>query len=317
MAAQGSAGLQLSWQEPGRLWVSSATFRESDSYIVRNLKTGGQYGPNPMRQGSNLYSTSFGDQNGHELHRGAREQGGTFEVMIMRTGEAWTIIFPGSGGAPALAPAPGPAAPQDGIVGLARDIGAFLGSETFSDVRIVLDTCTLPAHSIILAARSKFFAAMLQCPMKEGLSREVILKDLAEPVVRDVLGFMYKGTLNLDSSYDVSKIIVVLQAAHRFDVPELVNQCSDALSNSIETETVAELLQLADTFACKNLHLKCMAYIKKNISEVQTTDGYASLAHKCPKLMMGIVAVLCRPPSKEWQRQDHCKRRRPSNTFDD
>ena len=85
--------------------------------------------------------------------------------------------------------------------------------------------------------------------------------------------------------------------------PQKINAGSTETGDAKETKTAAELLQLADTLACKILHDRCMSYIIKNISEVRTIEGYASLAHKCPKLMMGIVAAMC-APSKKRQRPE-------------
>ena len=49
---------------------------------------------------------------------------------------------------------------------LARDIGAFCYSEKHADICLVVGNARIPAHSLILAARSATFASMLTAPTK-------------------------------------------------------------------------------------------------------------------------------------------------------
>ena len=73
---------------------------------------------------------------------------------------------------------------------LARDISAFCCSEEHADIWIVVGDARIPAHSFILAARSDAFANMLRAPMKESITKEIVLEDIEASVVRDLLQFL-------------------------------------------------------------------------------------------------------------------------------
>ena len=79
---------------------------------------------------------------------------------------------------------------QDDQDDLVRDISSFCCSEEHADIWIVLGDARIPAHSFILAARSEAFAEMLRAPMKESITKEIVLEDIEASVVRDLLQFL-------------------------------------------------------------------------------------------------------------------------------
>ncbi|KAM8716552.1 hypothetical protein ACLKA7_003431 [Drosophila subpalustris] len=72
--------------------------------------------------------------------------------------------------------------------------GEILNSKELTDVTIVTgDGHKIPAHKIILSARSKVFAAMFKHPMKENTEKCVAISDFTFRVVEELIRYMYTG----------------------------------------------------------------------------------------------------------------------------
>ena len=97
-----------------------------------------------------------------------------------------------------------------------RDISSFCCSEEHADIWIVLGDARIPAHSFILAARSDVFANMLRAPMKESITKEIVLEDIEASVVRDLLQFLYSGSLEDTMLKENRRLTGLLGAAKRF-----------------------------------------------------------------------------------------------------
>ena len=102
---------------------------------------------------------------------------------------------------------------------LAHDISVFCCSEQYADICIVVGDARIPAHSLILAARSPVFATMFTAPMKESITKEMVLEDIEASVVRDLLQYVYSG--RLDASCDNTRLTGLLGAAKRFGMSVL------------------------------------------------------------------------------------------------
>ena len=102
---------------------------------------------------------------------------------------------------------------------LAHDISVLCCSEQYADICIIVGDARIPAHSLILAARSPVFATMFRVPMKETISKEVVLEDIEVSVVRVLLQYVYSGSV--DASCDNTCLTDLLRAAKRFGMSEL------------------------------------------------------------------------------------------------
>ena len=60
---------------------------------------------------------------------------------------------------------------------------------------------------------------MFTAPMKESITKEMVLEDIEASVVRDLLQYVYSG--RLDASCDNTRLTGLLRAAKRFGMSEL------------------------------------------------------------------------------------------------
>jgi BTB/POZ domain-containing protein 9 len=74
--------------------------------------------------------------------------------------------------------------------------GLFLNSD-YSDVNLIVEGVSFPAHKIILAARSFYFRALLFGGMKESTQSEIELKAAPTVAFKALLKYVYSGRMAL------------------------------------------------------------------------------------------------------------------------
>lgn len=189
----------------------------------------------------------------------------------------------------------------DALQDLGTQLGDLLESERLSDVVINVGEERLRAHSVILAARSPVFDAMWSASMKEKTEKEVSIEDLEPSAVRQMIRFMYTGVLSPEPDGDL-ETLSLLEAAHRYQVPCLVEMCVMALAARLEVENVAERLMVSDLAGLDSLRRTCINFITgsaSRIAAVQATEGFARLKQKRPHLALDILAAAFPPADGE------------------
>jgi len=183
---------------------------------------------------------------------------------------------------------------------LGPQLGKLLDSGRFADVIVrVGQEEEIRAHSAILAARSHVFDAMWSSGMKEEQQKEVCIKDLEPTAVRRMLRFLYTGALDVKLEAD-TEAISLLEVAHQYDVASLVELCVVTLSSWLTEDKAAEYLMIAEHLGLAGFRQRCLEFITSShgrVSEVQATEGFASLAQRRPELAVEILAKAI-PPAK-------------------
>ena len=65
-----------------------------------------------------------------------------------------------------------------------------------TDVTIVVEAATFPAHRVVLAAHSDYFYRMFTCGMAESRHQEVNLQGVEPEVFQQVMVYIYTGCLD-------------------------------------------------------------------------------------------------------------------------
>lgn len=204
----------------------------------------------------------------------------------------------------------------------------------------------LPAHRIVLTARSPVFHALLNSGMREGAEGVVKLEDVRAPVFRALLHFVYTDALpqvrlclrgvmpvglpgacmpgaevaqgeEVHGAYLASEIVAtllsapgpqelegaalevamaqhLLVAADRFQLGRLRRICERRLCETVEVETAATTLALAEQNHANELKRVCLDFVSRNLQAVMTTDGYQHMVQSCPQLQVRSAALLHR-----------------------
>lgn len=115
------------------------------------------------------------------------------------------------------------------------DMFKLCENELYCDVTFILDTgVRIPAHRVILAARSEYFRALLFGGLSESTQDEIHL-DLPLPAFRSILKYIYSGRLSLASLKD-DHILDTLGLADHFGFTELQIAISEYLVQVCEND---------------------------------------------------------------------------------
>ena len=175
---------------------------------------------------------------------------------------------------------------------LGRDILALLDSGAGLDVAFSVDGQVYNAHRLILSARSPMFRAMLGGPLKEGADAVIEIPDIQPPVFAALLHFAYADELPEaleGDNFEVTMAQHLLAAADRFQMERLRAFCEQRLCTSVDVETAATTLALAETNHAVNLKRVCLEFVADNLQAVMHSDGFSYLIRTCPHLQMEIL----------------------------
>jgi speckle-type POZ protein len=182
---------------------------------------------------------------------------------------------------------------------LGADLASLLDTGVGADVTFEVDDEKMPAHKIILQARSPVFKALLTGPMREGHEGVVAVHDVRAPVFRALLHFAYSDTLPTElqgSRLEVAMAQHLLAAADRFQLIRLRCICEQRLCETVEVETVATTLALAEQNNAKELKRVCLEFVSKHLQAVMASEGYQYMTTTCPQLQSELLAVIATTP---------------------
>ena len=98
------------------------------------------------------------------------------------------------------------------------------------------------------------------------------------------------GRASDEVNLDVPMTQHLLVAADRFDLSRLRAMCEARLCESVDVDTVANTLMLAELNHADALKRACMSFIAANLSDVMSTEGYEAMNISCPHLAGEILS---------------------------
>jgi speckle-type POZ protein len=142
----------------------------------------------------------------------------------------------------------------------------------------------------VLAAGSPVFAAELFGPMKETSTRHVKIDDMEPAIFEALVHFACTGALP-DDADGVAPLQHLLVAADRYGMHRLMAACEWKLCQSIDVESVATTLALAEQHHRVKLKDACIGFVstKSVLAAVRETEGFAHLVETCPLVMVDIL----------------------------
>ncbi|KAF7034384.1 hypothetical protein CFC21_045407 [Triticum aestivum] len=173
----------------------------------------------------------------------------------------------------------------------------LLDGKRGADVTFEVKGEVFPAHKIMLATRSPVFDAQLYGSMSAAnatSNKNIIVEDMEPPVFRALLHFIYTDSLpamdDLDDGENQEMVKHLLVAADRYAMDRMKMICEGILCKSLDVETVATTLALADQHQCSKLKDACVEFIlsSNRINDVVASQGYAHLKRSCPALMFDV-----------------------------
>jgi hypothetical protein len=161
-----------------------------------------------------------------------------------------------------------------------EDYGRLLEDGDLADVVFVVGEERLPAHRVMLAARSKYFAGLFKSGMAEGSKEEVTYEDVSAFAFRVLLRFLYTGELPVWEGRG--------KGGQRQEGADGNNGGKGGKGKEKDKEenegkeaesAVQELLRVADRFQAEALYEHCLAEFGRALT-VETAVQQLVWAHR-------------------------------------
>jgi len=147
------------------------------------------------------------------------------------------------------------------LTSLAKDLGKLLNDEKYVDINLMVSNNTqekiFKAHKSILASRTSYFEALFYGNFRESYQTEIFITGMDPNIFALILKWIYTSSIIVSAD----NIKQVNQAATRFNLPELAEQCETFTGDEILTrENILEFL--GESFGVNN-HLteKCLQFV--------------------------------------------------------
>ncbi|KAL0740106.1 hypothetical protein Bca4012_081619 [Brassica carinata] len=140
-------------------------------------------------------------------------------------------------------------------------------------------TDAIPAHKLILVARSKVFRNILESDdIEASLSKETItLSEMKHDELEMFLEFIYNGSLS--DTKMMQHVRVFYLAAYKYEIPHLRDLCRNQLIGSMNTINVFDVLELAKTQSDKILERAVSEFITSNMEEISLFSSKSIRGH--------------------------------------
>jgi speckle-type POZ protein len=136
-------------------------------------------------------------------------------------------------------------------------------SPQYSDVTINASGNIMPSHRCILCARSPVFAAMLSLDMMERSSGVIEIDDIDPTIMREVLHYLYAGSLSEKSIID-RLTVELLEAASKYQICTLIEICEENICSKMTRSNALDYLVVGDTYASNKIKTKAFQTISLN-----------------------------------------------------
>ncbi|XP_023328402.1 kelch repeat and BTB domain-containing protein 12 [Eurytemora carolleeae] len=134
-----------------------------------------------------------------------------------------------------------------------------------TDVNILVEGVSYPAHRVILAAHSEYFHRMFTCGMSESRNQDVKLQGMEPDVFQEVLGYIYCGRL---VSTDIDILKGVYLAANMLQMSDLEHLTINKLGKNCTLSNCLDLYFFVESFCDLDLHANIFKKVKRILYEL-------------------------------------------------
>jgi hypothetical protein len=143
--------------------------------------------------------------------------------------------------------------------------------DRYTDVIVVTKEKEFKAHKVVLACQSAFFETCLEERWKkEGDSSRIEMQDVPADIMEAILTYMYTGKVTgIDQTARD-----LLPKANEYQLEGLKMKCEEALIKALTSQTIIDILLMADMHNVQKLKESCMLFIAKNIIDVKKSSAW-------------------------------------------
>jgi len=139
----------------------------------------------------------------------------------------------------------------DLLNGKMKQLSLLRQNESLCDVTLKIDTVSIKAHKVVLAAATPYFSAMFTNQMLESSLQEVTLQEVDSQCVNELVNFIYGENLIIRTG-NVQNLLSASSLLQITCVKKLHPENCLTVRNLADTFSATELLQAANSFLEKN-----------------------------------------------------------------
>ncbi|XP_037027772.1 BTB/POZ domain-containing protein 9 [Bradysia coprophila] len=151
-------------------------------------------------------------------------------------------------------------------------------SDDYSDVTFIVEEHKIPAHRVILAARSEYFRALLYGGLSESTQHDIRLEIPLE-AFKCLLGYIYSGFLSL-SQMKEENILDTLGLANQYGFSELELAISEYLRQILSLENGCAILDAARLYSLDTLINVCHTFMDRNATAMLVHESFKNLSQE-------------------------------------
>ncbi len=149
------------------------------------------------------------------------------------------------------------------------------------DVELQAEGKKLSAHRAVLAAGSSYFSAMFSGSFKEKEDNLIIMKDVSFVGLEAVVKCIYTTRLHITAE----NVEEILPTAHLLQLPDIVDECSKWMVETITPENSISFLKVAEKYDMEVLSMDILSasineFIPANFIAVSQTDQFRDISEQ-------------------------------------
>ena len=164
----------------------------------------------------------------------------------------------------------------------------FMAKNNF-DLKIICEGKILECHKYVLCCQSDVFEVMfLNDEMIEAQSREIKINDIQADTMETLLYFLYHEDVQEAKRINAK----LLCAAHKYNILELMEFCTEYLKNSVSVENATEIIISAHLTNKKDLFEIASDFIYKNKGKLVKTIVWEEFKKANPTMAIDIFSSI-------------------------
>lgn len=166
-----------------------------------------------------------------------------------------------------------------------KDMGHLYLNSAFSDITIKTGELLIPAHKVVLSARSPVFCRNLENGVENST---IIINNYDTDTVVNILSYIYCGTVNSESK-SFEWAINLYEAANEYHLIQLKYKCTQFIETLLSPNNISRVLELADECNDSSLQECAHTFIIAHFYEVLQSNEWIGLMNEKPYLTTPIV----------------------------
>ncbi|XP_052740873.1 kelch-like protein 5 isoform X2 [Bicyclus anynana] len=153
-----------------------------------------------------------------------------------------------------------------------KNIYGYYQAQKLCDIALLADGCRIPAHKVVLASCSEYFAAMFTGSMKESELPEITLKVDAQ-TLRSLVHYCYTGIIELSEE----TVEVLLSTSCLLQLHAVTKACCDFLEKQLDPCNCLGIALFAEQQSCMSLHKSAVDYTHQHFMQVVKHQEFLTL----------------------------------------